>query len=309
MIEFALMFDPLRSEAPAGQAPGLVETQPHRLPLTSTPRRPSRLAAAVFGLLLGLTSSLYLLYPDRTNILLLGSDRRPNESGPARSDTMILTTVLPLEPYVGALSIPRDLWVDIPGFGPNRINAASFLAEAAQPGSGPRAAVETVRANFGVDVDAYISLDFVGFVRFIDGLGGVDIDLAQPTGGYEAGRHHLNGTEALAFARDRKGSDDFFRMARGQILLQSILRRMMHPLVWPRWPVAFVGLLGALHTDLPPWEWPRVAFALARVGPGGVDGRVIGRDMAHGFTTNGGAQVLAPDWARINPVLLEMFGQ
>jgi LCP family protein required for cell wall assembly len=303
------MFDPLRNETPVGQAPGPVETQPHRFPPTPTSRRPSKLAAVLFGLLLGLTGSIYLLYPDRTNILLLGSDLRPNESGPARSDTMILTTVLPLEPYVGALSIPRDLWVDIPGFGPNRINAASFLAEAAQPGSGSRAAVETVRANFGVDVDAYVSLDFVGLVRFIDGLGGVDIDLDQATGGYEAGRHHLNGTQALAFARDRKGSDDFFRMARGQILLRATLRRMMNPLVWPRWPLAFAGLLGTFHTDLPPWEWPRVAFSLARVGPAGVDGRVIGRDMARGFTTNGGAQVLAPDWARINPVLLEMFGQ
>jgi len=263
----------------------------------------------VLGVLLGLSTTLYLLFPIRTNVLLLGSDRRPAESTAARSDTMILTTVLPLQPYIGMLSIPRDLWVDIPGVGPNRINAAFFLAEAQQAGRGGPAAVETVRSNFGVDVDAYVRLDFSGLVRFVDALGGVDIDLAEPTGGYGAGVHHLDGTQALAFARDRKGSDDFFRMERGQILLRALFRRSLNPVVWPRVPLAVVSLLGAVDTDLPVGEWPRLAFALLRAGPGGIDGRVISRDMVHGFTTNAGAQVLAPDWSRINPVLLEMFGQ
>ena len=264
----------------------------------------------LLGVVLGLAAGIYFFAPIRTNVLLLGSDRRPAEASTAtRSDMLILTTVIPSRPYIGMLSIPRDLWVEVPGYGPNRINAAHALAEAAQPGSGPEAAVETVRTNFGVDVHGYVRLEFAGFVRFVDALGGVDVDLASPLGGYAAGSHHLDGTQALAFARDRMGTDDFFRMEQGQIMLRSTLRTGLNPLSLPRWPIAFVALLTALDSDIPSWLWPRLALAVLRAGPGGIDARVINRDMAHGFTTDAGAQVLAPDWSRINPVLMEMFGQ
>ena len=308
MVECAGMFEPAPGDVRPRTAAGLADTQPHS---PAQPRK-KRLPASAFplGLALGLSCAVYLLAPFRTNVLVLGADRRPAESSTAsRSDTLILLTYIPLQPYIGMLSIPRDLWVEIPGFGANRINAAAFLAEAAHPGRGPQAAVETVRSNFGVDVDAYLSIEFTALVRFVDALGGVDIELASPTGGYPAGRHHLDGTQALAFARDRKGSDDFFRMERGQILLRSLIRKSLRPAAWPRWPLALVALTSAVRTDLPVWEWPRLAWALLRAGPAGIDGRVIGRDMVNGFTTEAGAQVLAPNWSRINPVLLEMFGQ
>ncbi len=287
---------------------GLADTQPHAI----TDRARKRLPALAFllGLALGLTSAIYLLAPFRTNVLILGVDRRPGETSAAsRSDTLILLTYVPLRPYVGMLSIPRDLWVEIPGFGPNRINAAVFLAEAAQPGQGPQAAVETMRSNFGVDVDAYLAIEFTGFVRFVDALGGVDIELTSAAGGYPAGRHHLNGRQALAFVRDREGSDDFFRMQRGQILVRSLIQASLRPKTWPRWPLALAMLASAVRTDLPIWEWPRLGLALVRAGPKGIDGRVLGRDLVNGFTTDAGAQVLLPDWSRINPVLFEMFGQ
>ena len=301
---FALEMEETRPRD-AGQS---TETQP-QFSVRPSPRR-LPLLAVLLGLVLGLGAAVYLLAPIRTNLLLLGVDRRPDESTTAsRSDTLILVTVIPTRPYVGMLSIPRDLWVDVPGFGPNRINAAYFLAEAELPGSGARAAVDTVRSNFGVDVHAYASLEFTGIVRFVDALGGVDIDLATATGGYDEGLHHLDGTQALAFARDRMGSDDFFRMERGQILMRSILRSLIRPASWPLWPGAGAALLTSVRTDLPVWDWPRLALALVRAGSGGIDGRVIGRDMAVGFTTPAGAQVLSPDWSRINPLLLEMFGQ
>ena len=284
------------------------ETQPHLAVAPSPRRRPGR--AALAGIVLGLVAAAYFFAPIRTNVLVLGVDRRPDESTTAsRSDMLILVTVIPTRPHVGMLSIPRDLWVDIPEFGPNRINAAYFLAEAAQTGTGARAAADTVRSNFGVDVHGYASLEFTGIVGFVDLLGGVDIDLATATGGYGPGLHHLDGTQALAFARDRLGSDDFFRMERGQILMRSILRSLIRPASWPRWPEAGAALLTSVHTDLALWEWPRLGLALLRAGSGGIDGRVIGRDMAVGFTTPAGAQVLSPDWSRINPLLLEMFGQ
>lgn len=222
---------------------------------------------------------------------------------------MVLTTILPAKPYVGMLSIPRDLWVSIPGEGENRINAAHFLAEAEHPGSGPEAAMGVVRANFGVNVDAYVRLRFGGLEGFVDALGGAEIELPQAMSGYDAGSHVLDGTHALAFVRDRAGSDDFARMARGQLFLKGVLKTLAKPLTWPRLPLAVPILLTSIDTDIPVWLWPRLGVAVLRAGPDGIDARVISRDMAHGFTTEAGAQVLAPDWPQINPVLLEMFGQ
>lgn len=261
------------------------------------------------GILLGILLSIYFLAPLRTNVLLLGIDRAPVGSDAARTDTMVLTTILPAKPYVGMLSIPRDLWVAIPGEGENRINAAHFLAEAEKPGTGPEAAKNVVRVNFGVDVDYYVRLRFSGLERFVDALGGVQIVLPAPMSGYEAGSHVLDGTRALAFVRDRAGSDDFARMARGQLFLKAVLKTMARPLTWPRVPLAIPALLRSIDTDIPIWLWPRLGLALLRLGPDGIDARVITREMAHGFTTEAGAQVLAPDWSEINPILLEMFGQ
>jgi len=220
---------------------------------------------------------------------------------------MILTTFEPAGPYVGMLSIPRDLWVDLPG-GPNRINAAYALGEAAHPGSGPQAAVAAVRDNFGLDVDGYLVMEFDGFVRFVDALGGVEIALPEAMGDFAPGRHRLAEAEALAFVRDRRG-DDFFRMQHGQVLARGLLSTALRPKTWPRLPLAAAALIGSIRTDVSVFEWPRIAATLLRVGSDGIDGRVIGREMVQGFTSAGGAQVLAPDWSRINPVLLEMFGQ
>jgi len=308
MLQCARMFDPSPGDVRPKTGNSLAVTKPH-VPADPARKRLPGLAI-LLGLALGLSSAIYLLAPFRTNLLILGVDRRPEQSPAAsRSDTLILLTFIPLQPYAGMLSIPRDLWVEIPGFGPNRINAAVFLAEAARPGHGPRAAIETVRSNFGVDVDAYLSIEFSGFVRFVDALGGVDIDLVSATGGYAIGRHHLDGPQALAFVRDREGTDDFFRMERGQIIVRSLIQASLRPRTWPRWPLALATLASAVRTDLPIWEWPRLGLALVRAGSNGVDGRVIGRDMVNGFMTDAGAQVLLPDWSQINSVLLGMFGQ
>ena len=222
---------------------------------------------------------------------------------------MILTTFIPLDPYVGMLSIPRDLWVAVPGVGENRINTAHFFAEAAQAGSGPAAAVQTVETNFGVNVDYYVRIRFEGFREVFDAMGGVDIVLDQPMAGYPAGAHHLTGNKALAFARNRTDSDDFFRMQQAQILLKSAFQQMLNPLKWPRLPEVLVSLTKVIDTNLPVWQQARLALTLLRTGPGGIDNRTITREMVVPFTTNQGAAVLAPNWSLINPLLMEMFGQ
>jgi LCP family protein required for cell wall assembly len=257
----------------------------------------------------GLCAALYLMGPWRTTVLLLGIDRAPEGTAVARSDTMILLTIVPQAGYTGMLSLPRDLWVTVPGAGENRINTAHFFGESLAAGEGPRLAARTVRENFGLDIDGYARLSFAGIVESVDALGGLVVELPTPMSGYSAGRHRLSGTQALAFVRDRAGSDDFFRMGRGQLFVRAALRQLANPLTWPRVPLAAAALLRSFDTDLPPWEWPRLVFALLRSGPDGIDGRTITREMVSPFQTNQGAQVLAPNWDRINPVLMEMFGQ
>lgn len=285
-------------------------TKPVRLKATS--RKGYRYSCLLLGTavaILALAILAYLLAPIRTNILILGIDRPPEGTDLSRTDTIILTTILPLKPYVGMLSIPRDLWVEVPGVGENRINTAHFYAENAEPGSGPYAAMDTIHQNFGVDVGYFVRVRFDSIQRIVDSLGGIEISLDTPMSGYPAGSHHLNGEQSLAFVRDRQGSDDFFRMSRGQIFLKSLARELLQPRTWKYIPGLASALNESIDTNVPVWLWPRMGLAMLRVGTGGLDNRVITREMVTPFVTSGGAQVLAPNWNQINPVLMEMFGQ
>jgi LCP family protein required for cell wall assembly len=192
------------------------------------------------------------------------------------------------------LSIPRDLWLPIPGVGENRINTAHFFAESAAAGSGPQATLETVRENFGVKVNYYLRIRFNGLVDLIDALGGLDIELDSPMAGYSDGNHHLNGDQALAFVRDRAGTDDFFRMNQGQFFLKELVEQMISPSSWAKLPEVLVALSRSIDTNLPIWQWPRLGIALLRVGPAGIDNQIISRQMVTPFTTADGAQVLLP---------------
>jgi LCP family protein required for cell wall assembly len=197
----------------------------------------------------------------------------------------------------------------VPGFGEDRINTAHFYAEAQQPGSGPEAALLTVRQNFGIDVDHYVRIRFEGFREVVDALGGVDIELTEPMAGYPPGKHHLTGRKALAFVRNRQGSDDFFRMQQGQFLLKEVFKDILNPLNWARLPAVILAITRSVDTNLPIWTWPRLGLTLLRAGPDGIDNRTINREMTTPFFTEQGANVLLPNWALINPILLEMFGQ
>lgn len=294
------------------QGHGNLEFDPHAdtqpIPVLR-PKKRRRSTAIFFGLLLGVLLGLYLFLPLRSNILILGVDRAPDGTALGRTDTIILTTIVPLKPQVAALSIPRDLWVTVPGYGENRINTAHFYGENAESGAGPQLAMQAVETNFGVDVHYYVRVQFDGFQSFIDALGGIEIELEEPLGGYPAGTHLLSGEEALAFVRDRAGTDDFFRMRQGQIFLKSLLARVAKPQTWGKLPKALARLGEVIDTNVPLWKMPSLGVALLRAGSGGVEFRAIDRSMVQGFTTAQGAQVLAPNWSLINPLLLEIFGQ
>ena len=262
----------------------------------------------IAGLAAVLLIAAYFLFPGRTRLLLLGIDRAPNGTAVSRTDTIILLQVNPPGASAKMLSIPRDLWVPIPGVGENRINTAHFYAEAQQAGSGPAAIRATIAQNFGVRPDYYARIQFDGFEQMIDAMGGLDLNLPKPMGGLDAGQHHLSGAEALAFARDRKGSDDFFRMNQGQVVIRAAITQVLLPSSWKHIPTLILTLRQVLDTDLPIWLFPRVGFALLRASIAGFDAQTLTREMATPFTTSGGAQVLMPNWTLIHPLIQEMFG-
>lgn len=284
------------------------QTQPH-----ARPGRRRRSCCLNWVIILGIFICLILtapiLIPMRTNILLLGIDRTPQGSVTGRSDTMILMSVQPTKGDIAMLSIPRDLWVTIPGAGENRINAAHLFAENNQPGTGPSAAIATVRLNFGVDVDYYVRIQFEGLRVFTDELGGIPLELESTMGKFPPGKYLLDGGTALAFVRDRSGGDDFFRIGHAQVFLKATLKHVLDPGTWPRLPGAFFAMQEFVDSNIPIWQMPRLLVAFARSGIERIDMRSIDRTMVQGTTTAEGAQVLLPDWSAINPLLLELFDQ
>ncbi len=260
--------------------------------------------------------------PPRTNVLILGLDRRPGQNNAVRADTMMVMTVAPAEPSVSLLSIPRDLYVEIPGRGDNRINTAHLWGEIDAETTGPQLAMETVARSFEVSIHHYVRLDFDGFCAVVDALGGIDVtveetivDDAYPTEDYgttrieiPAGPQHMDGQMALIYARTRHASSDFDRAERQQQILVALAHRLTEPRVWPRLPALYRAVTGALETDMTPFDLGLVGLTLLRSGPGGVDHRVIDREMTTSWTTPTGGSVLLPRWDVIHPVVQEMFG-
>lgn len=307
-----------QSLPPASQAP-IEQYQPIRTPQPARPARRSKqrrgglgcCGCFGFGLLLVVGLALaYFFAPLNTRVLLLGIDRAPEGTALSRTDTMILTSINPLMPTVKMLSIPRDLWISIPEVGENRINTIHFFAESVAPGSGPRQTVRVVSDTFGVRVRYYARLRFDGVVQIVDAMGGVVVNLPEAMSGYPAGSQRLTGEQALAFARDRAGTDDFFRMARGQLLIKAVAKQLFYPVTWVRLPQIIAAFASTVDTNVPFWHWPRLGLALARsVLQGNIDSRAFDRAMAAPFVTQDGASVLLPNWELINPLVNEMFGR
>lgn len=284
------------------------------------------LPALILGAMLACLA-IYALAPGGARILLLGidyTDPAYPEEAVARSDSIMLVNIETigsdrprpedgplisiLRPYVGVLSVPRDLWVSLPGVGENRINTAHFYAESQKPGSGPAAVQQAIALNFGLQMPYYLRIRFEGFRQVVDALGGVDISLDEPMAGYAPGRYHLTGRKALAFVRHRADSDDFQRMSHGQFMLKALFKNLLNPLKWPRLPGVWKAFQESVDTNIPAWMWPRLGLTLLRAGPHGIDSRVIDRTMVEDFMTNEGAMVLRPNWAAIHSVVQEMFG-
>jgi LCP family protein required for cell wall assembly len=251
---------------------------------------------------------LFLFFtPMRTTLLVIGIDRTPEGSNAGRSDTMILATLPPFLPKVTLLSIPRDLWVTIPGVGENRINTAHYFAELNQPGTGLDAASGVVEANFGIKVPYVMRVKFDGIVNIVDAMGGITLTLDKPTAMFQAGTLELDGTQALAFVRDRSGSDDFSRQKHAQIFISAAIKSMLNPAKWARIPAVAAATIQAIDTNIPFYAWPRLLYGMAFSAVFGFDTLSLDRNWVTPWVTDQGAQVLIPNWDLINPAIAEIF--
>jgi LCP family protein required for cell wall assembly len=278
------------------------------------------LAAGALAVL-GYASTQWAASRPRLTILILGLDRRPEQGTAVRSDTMMLLTVNPPAPRAALLSIPRDLYVEIPGYGLNRVNTAHFWGENAAAGGGPALAMHTLAQNLGVPVQRYVRVDFEGFRAIVDAVGGIDVVVPQaivdneyPTDDYgtirieiPAGPQHMDGETALRYVRSRHGSTDFDRAARQQQVLLALAQRVLQPEAWPSLPTVYRAVLDHTDTDLTFGDMLVLATTLRRAGPESIEHRVIDQDMTQPWTTPDGAAVLLPRWELVYPLVQELF--
>jgi LCP family protein required for cell wall assembly len=224
-----------------------------------------------------------LLPSGRFNILVLGTDKRPEEAGePSRSDTLMVVSVDPAAKRVGVLGIPRDLQVLVPGYGWQKINAAYFLGEAYHlPGGGPGLALPTVSQLLNVPIDYYVALNFAGFEQIIDAAGGVDIDVPAPIDDpaypgpnysymhihFDAGFQHMDGAQALQYARTRHGDSDFARIGRQQQVIRALQNKLAAVNMLPRYPALLNQLGDAVETNIPPDQQFALAQLATQLGP------------------------------------------
>ena len=262
-----------------------------------------RLVLVVLLLVGAVIALALLLTPTREAVLVLGSDARPDElrrGQIGRTDTLLLLVADRATPKVAMVSVPRDLWVSIPGHGQERINTAFELG-------GPQAAKQTVSNVLAQRVDRYAVIGLQGVRDIVDAVGGVEITVAQaiyddeyPTDDYgvqvvniPAGRQRMDGDTALKYARTRHQDSDFGRIARQQQVLSAVRTALLNPANWPRIPAVVVAVNHSLRTDLNPLDGMAIAAAIVRHA-GEPERLVVDTTLVTPVTGEGGAFLLEP---------------
>lgn len=257
------------------------------------------------------------------DIMLLGTDRRPPHEG-WRTDTMILVSIDPEDKIVSMVSIPRDLYVAVPGYGKTRLNLADNIGEAQYyPGGGPALLRATLEENLGMTFDHYIRIDFQGFVEVIDTLGGIDVDVQCPTelwvpnmkspGEYlllrtvPAGMQHMDGELALIYSRCRGHTPVFDRDRRQREVLLAIRNRVVElgiPGLLPRLFELLDSMQRNVQTDLEPAEMLSLAQLITQILPQSINQRTLDLSVAPEWTTPEGAWVMLPDRQSIKELMV-----
>ena len=247
----------------------------------------------------------------QVNILLLGSDVRP-DSGGFRTDIIVWVSLNPRGGFVSAVSFPRDLWVQIPGRGENRINTAFPVGDF-------ELLADTFEVNFGVRPDSYVLIDFQGFVSVINSLNGIDVQTAKnltdscatwvnPSGMCSVGPGlvHMNGDLALWYARSRYSTNDIERGRRAQEVIEAIFDRFMSLDAILMAPEIYETYTTYVQTDITLKQVISLLPLASKINQNAdIRNHVIGYDLVYDWITIQGAQVLVPDKPGIHKLMID----
>jgi LCP family protein required for cell wall assembly len=240
-----------------------------------------------------------------THILLLGSDQRDGDFG-FRTDSLMLATLNPSNGTVSLTSFPRDLYVWIPGWGQERINTAYSHG-------GFRTLADTFEYNFGVRPDHYIMINFHTFNRFVDSLGGIDVNARvtfidrRPGFGTVTiveGVNHMDGKTALWYARSRKSTNDFSRARRQQEVILAIAEKLISLDAVKRFPEFYEIYSESMTTDMGLTDiLPFLPLAAKLTDTSRIHHYFIGAEQVYDWISPGGGMVLLPRQDAIQQVL------
>lgn len=266
---------------------------------------------------------------DIVNILLLGRDT-DRTSGSYRTDVMIVVSINKAENAVTMLTIPRDLFVYIPGWTMNRINTAAGWGDATgYPGGGVALLEQTILYNLGLPIHGWARVDFQGFKDVVDVVGGVDVPvscamqdwrLKDPSYSLqddnadhwhlytvESGVQHMDGDLALWYARSRKRSSDFDRSRRQHQVLRAIFEKALRLQMLTKVPELYSQYVEIVDTDLGLGDLLQFVPMAAQLDRARIKSRFIGREHVFAWTTPQGAAVLLPNRDTISALLAEAF--
>ncbi len=247
---------------------------------------------------------------DVVTYMLLGSDYRP-ESG-YRTDVILLVSVNLKESKVNLLSFPRDLWVNIPGFGEQRINTV-------QPYGGYELLSDTLFVNFGFKPDHYAMVDFEGFKEIVDLLGGIDVKVTQVMEDQcefnaerwcrvEPGVVPMDSEYALWYVRARYNSSDFDRTRRAQEVTQAIARKVISFQSIANSSQLIGAFENSIESDVQTKDlWPLLIRFGKLTDEDSVTTYAISPNEATGWITPEGADVLLPNYPAIEQILLKVL--
>lgn len=264
---------------------------------------------------------------ERLTFLFLGVDQRCDEAGPTHTDSIMIATLDPVTMSAALLSLPRDLWVEIPGFGVDRINQAYYFGQIYEyPGGGQALARETIEGVLGVPVDYYVTANFQGFVEAVDLIGGIVVDVPEPIDdpdypdncyGYDpfsiqAGMQRLDGQAALKYARTRATfGGDVDRAGRQQAVLlavrDQVTRLNMLPQLILQAPQLWRTFRQNVNTNLSLENALQLALLAQEIPQENIRTAVLDYEYVYNETTPDGREVLVPRRDRIRELRDELF--
>jgi polyisoprenyl-teichoic acid--peptidoglycan teichoic acid transferase len=291
-------------------------------PVTSTPLATSTLPPEVQPTPEVITQPQPVIdNPEIVTFLLLGSDTRGGTS--FRTDTILIGIVRPRDGQVSLISIPRDLWVNIPTVGMQRINTAYQFGQFSYPSGGAGLLKDTILYNLGLKIDHTAMIDFDGFRKVVDTFGGIDVPISCPYTDwrlldpsydpenennwflYTAGPGvlHMDGDLALWYARSRKKSNDFDRGRRQQEVIRAIYKQALRTDSIARIPQLYTDLSSLFTTDLGLADILKLAPMALHLSNADIRSYYIAGNLVTSWITPGGAYVLLPNTELIQQML------